>query len=913
MQSGQSSVNIDDVKSETKAKKLEKKSDELEIQLSFRESGVTNTGLFVLKFPSSADAKLFSQSIAEPLPEGMMVRGQEIIIKLYKNTHSAEYNFIMGTNQAVLNFLNGLGLEPDNTKTYQKTHPAKKIKSLQVEYTYLGGLIKSYDALTPHTLPEDLQYDAFYQRHKIYFTEAGLRYLKQGLPLFIPQPGSVSPAQPYSRTVGTFDFFQTLPAKPSTSLVSKLYHFITEQPFSSPSFPGVEFRIAKKGALVLTFDSETDAQYAAFKIGQFKLDGAESKALAGIINTQIPDNADLMIPFINKNELRLPLHKNTSDEYCIYLGNNCENFLKLFAPTFDKQQVEKHDIIQHFFPDFEQNVIKIKNTKKLNQLNIKSDQIFKFIFPLHSHFLSENKKFITQYIRNIQSSSRINQRAKNVMMGLLEFAAEKQIDLAETAKQTHLVIPLRLKHTLNDFLLYKKTVEPKIFEKMTVADFIKRLMTARPAVFVGSHDRTEYWPDQQASDCLTYDEIPIAAMLISSSYTHFINSGGMQNNGKLGAPGTYQEDGICMNVVGTRLEKPLKCEYQHIIITQQQNTPENGYGQDADKKNHHTSRNAIWANLYEVTHLPSYKEVNELKKDPRYIQLGNNHFFNLEIYIKRTYMLLEIYLLEANQRAQKAGKQAYIHLMGFGNGAWSTPEICPMQNRLFPLLCDLVLQNNLLENVSDIHFSYISLKDSYKQCGAAGHGETSTSGENEVKMWFYDRPPTAKLEGEHQNKLLVRLYQGDGGCSPGNEFWIGSIAGSGEPAAIANSYVGLYQNPRINTDWLNEMKAGNHNLYRGKEKLPDIESLLKLDWQSMVPTASQKSIEKKIELALKDKKDSLPQLPTGQEPVAQRSPVSDPPPGVLSRLSFVSEHDEAPSQQQHIENTSTQKTTVKGR
>lgn len=40
------------------------------------------------------------------------------------------------------------------------------------------------------------------------------------------------------------------------------------------------------------------------------------------------------------------------------------------------------------------------------------------------------------------------------------------------------------------------------------------------------------------------------------------------------------------------------------------------------------------------------------------------------------------------------------------------------------------------------------------------------------------------------DRLLVACYAWDGNAFPGNEFWLGSLSGSGDPASVCCSTVG---------------------------------------------------------------------------------------------------------------------------
>ena len=75
--------------------------------------------------------------------------------------------------------------------------------------------------------------------------------------------------------------------------------------------------------------------------------------------------------------------------------------------------------------------------------------------------------------------------------------------------------------------------------------------------------------------------LSLSALLLLSVPTHFINNGARANRGQPARdPGTqaHEKRGVLVGVVGARFERPGAMEAAHVLITQQQNTPANGYG-----------------------------------------------------------------------------------------------------------------------------------------------------------------------------------------------------------------------------------------------------------------------------------------------------------------------------------------------
>lgn len=372
-----------------------------------------------------------------------------------------------------------------------------------------------------------------------------------------------------------------------------------------------------------------------------------------------------------------------------------------------------------------------------------------------------------------------------------------QDEVVAHAQSARPIVLARVMRLIEQFLAYKRKhgsdVEKTLYASMDGLAFSDRLLQKRPLMFMTETDQyvlrdgtqgnggfETIGTDQEKAplvlqEYLSYDEMQIAALFGVAVGTHFINNGNRNNRSVPGVVGSYEPKGVYVGQVGARFEKPGRMEWQHIIVTREQNT-------DSD-----TKLLKIWAEFYGE----SLATFEQAQKDTtgRFIQLNDGSYFDTALYQKRMALVIEPFLREANRRGEEHNKKVYVCAVGLGLGVWKKTNA---QKDLYIEVFKNLLHSCALPWIADIDFGYIGAG------GGLQDGAHITSYGNDIRIHFTQRNPADPLQGTDANKLLVAQYAWDGNSFPGNEYWIGALDASGDPAAACCSTIAELQNPLIN-------------------------------------------------------------------------------------------------------------------
>ncbi|KAE9977802.1 hypothetical protein EG327_007616 [Venturia inaequalis] len=361
--------------------------------------------------------------------------------------------------------------------------------------------------------------------------------------------------------------------------------------------------------------------------------------------------------------------------------------------------------------------------------------------------------------------------------------------IALDALSTHIIIHPRLIALFEDFLIHKriygslhekdlyKTAETYSWKHLT-----SRLVEKRPLAFFNGSDQTLLRDGTQLSDSanqwdrngtdqqhfntvltleeyLSYDEIFLSSLIGVSGWTYFINRGSRNNYAKKRAHPKWEERGVIIGLVGARFEREGRMDSSLVLPP-------------SPSDFRHPHLRTLFLDFFG----PAKQTVRE--------------DFDEQLYVERMRITIETLLLEANARAKDMkGKKAFIHVVGLGLGVW---QYSSRQPSLYIATFTSSLRTLKLPHVSTVNFSWIDnvLASDRDACVAAGL-------EKGLMVEFSKRDPAEPLENPEEEFLVVS-YAWDGNAMPGNEYWLGMLGASGDPAAACCSTIAELHNPLVN-------------------------------------------------------------------------------------------------------------------
>ncbi|KAI0521416.1 hypothetical protein F5B22DRAFT_572089 [Xylaria bambusicola] len=372
--------------------------------------------------------------------------------------------------------------------------------------------------------------------------------------------------------------------------------------------------------------------------------------------------------------------------------------------------------------------------------------------------------------------------------------------IKKDALDTRIVVHHRFPELVQRFLEHKRlhgsSIEKALYhDGWTWQQQISRFIEKRSLVFMGGRDFTVVRNGEQIGgaykewdrigtereseneylflkDYLSYDEIMLGSLLGVSSPSYFVNDGSRNNMGRPGKAGEFEPRGVIIGLVGARFERPDRMDFALLL-------------RDAQNPRMHPELKGLF-----------YDFFGRRRKDPQAI-------FDEEMYKARIRISADILFFEASRRARAAGKKAHVYVVGLGLGVWALHGM-GNQSLLYveAFMESLEQLGDSLSYIGTVEFAWIDKVLGFEQ-RSMSVGALQTN----IDVRFTRRNPAEKLHGADENNLLVLSYAWDGNAFPGNEYWVGSLTASGDPAAACMSTISELHNPLVNPGFLERIEV----------------------------------------------------------------------------------------------------------
>lgn len=281
---------------------------------------------------------------------------------------------------------------------------------------------------------------------------------------------------------------------------------------------------------------------------------------------------------------------------------------------------------------------------------------------------------------------------------------------------------------------------------------------------------------------LSYDEIMLGSLLGVSGPSFFVNEGRRANMGRPGREGGFERRGVVVGLVGARFEREDRMDSAYVLPA-------------VSRPRQHPELRELFLEFFGCGTTTTTGSVPV----PRSVSV-----FDEDVYKGRMRIGADILLLEAAQRAKDAGKKAYVYVVGLGLGVWSWPGPINQARLYVETFIEALeeLGDDNLSHIATVEFAWIEEVLGFKQRLMPFGASQRT-----IDVRFSRRNPAEKLQGADANCLLVLSYAWDGNAFPGNEYWGGSLAASGDPAAACMSTIGELHNPLVNPGFLERIQV----------------------------------------------------------------------------------------------------------
>lgn len=317
---------------------------------------------------------------------------------------------------------------------------------------------------------------------------------------------------------------------------------------------------------------------------------------------------------------------------------------------------------------------------------------------------------------------------------------------------------------------------------------IKRRITERPLVFYMENDTYLLANGQEGyglhlpngsptkANIKSYSELAKNALVSYGGKVHLLNQGSRTNKGRYDPnDSSYVKTAYYVGCVGARFEKPHHMEFPHLFFQK------NGY-----HFSHYPTPDNETAKLASILYGP---HKNTDKMEPT---TTPNLYFNLTRYRQRMAYTIIPFLTYADTVSYHEKKPVYVHAVGLGTGAWAPANIDPR-----------ILERAQLQIYIDYAESHPYSKIEYIDLSYMLQGEQVLYEKNKTLIFNSLNNPFSKSKtiggvpdglSVDKDHVVVAMYAWDSYSFPGNEYWLGALSASGDPAAACCSTLPIVHN-----------------------------------------------------------------------------------------------------------------------